>query len=336
MAGSIWHRLRKKAGTALIFAGLAAAGCTTNQKRVDSRNVREQSVEILRTTLNREEEWVKVHAAEYLLWAGYPEGVKDVFLKENEVRGTRSRYRIGIWRVLAQASEREEEKAKWLGKILEAFRQEDGPDRIHAAETLAKLRISPANDDVQIATRALHGPDSALAGYTRWSVMFTSVDSLAAGQRYFTNAYVTPDGSKADKEMAAYALGRTCQFSAAEWPSLAEAALSETEGSSARLYMLTCALMTAPAKLEGSARWMRIRHALSTYQRSREADLLSELAFALAKKGNEEDVAFLTRLLNDTHPTDSEHGDADVHAAAAFALIQMANRGISLSKALQP
>ena len=94
--------------------------------------------------------------------------------------------------------------------------------------------------------------------------------------------------------------------------------------------MLSSALMTAPRQDVHAERFLQIRKALSDYEASRNPGLLSELSVALAKRGDDKDVAFLVRLLNEEHPTDSRTGDADVHAAAAFALIQMAKRGISI------
>lgn len=312
----------------IIFLGMitcttvGTGACTSSEK--DSDPV-EQCVHLLRKIRDTEAEWVKVHAAEYLLWSGYPEGVKEVFMDEEKERGTQSPYRIGIWRVLVQASSGKE-KEYWLYKIRQAFLDEEGPDRIHAAETLAKLQTSPARDDLPAVERALQGSDDRLRSYTRWSVMFTSADSFNTGRSAFLNSCVHPDSSKAARELAAYVLGRTAKFSREEWMRLAEAGLSEAPGSTSGLYMLTSAFLTAPDDVVSTEMYTRVRNALSDYQKSKEPGLLSELAYALARKGDESDTLFLGRLLREEQPTGSRAGDADVRAAAAFALIEIGKR----------
>src|SRR5690606_22576845 len=94
-------------------------------------------IEDLRQILGEQHEWVKVHAAEFLLQLGQPEGVKEAFVSENEQFGDKAPYRIGIWRVLAQAETSEQKKQRWVGKIKKAFLDPRGSDRLHAIETLA-------------------------------------------------------------------------------------------------------------------------------------------------------------------------------------------------------
>ncbi len=305
-----------------IFTG-ACTGKSTDE------NSLERCVDILKTTLNSEAEWVKVHAAEYLLWASYPDGVKEEFLKEENDRGTQAPYRIGIWRVLAQASASEDERMFWVSKILQAFLDEQGADRVHAAETLAKLRVSPLNYDSSAVARVLNGSDSRLRSYTLWSVMFTSADSISSGGSAFLSTCVNADAQRSDKELAAYVLGRTAHLSLEQWRSLAIAALSETRGSTTRLYMLTGALMTCPAQRAESALYTKVRTALSDYESSKEPGILAELSYSLARNGNGGDTVFLRRLLNNEHETGSRSGDADVRAAAAFALIEIGKREAS-------
>ena len=123
-----------------LIAVLSIAGATLADDAAPTqvnRSLRERSIAVLRRVMDREERWIKVHAAEYLLQAGYPEGVKDAFLLESSIHGTEPQYRIGIWRVLARAAENEQEQAKWISNIRDVFLDPKAPDRSHAAETLA-------------------------------------------------------------------------------------------------------------------------------------------------------------------------------------------------------
>ncbi|WP_270089052.1 hypothetical protein [Sphingobacterium sp. SYP-B4668] len=98
----------------------------------------------LNLVLEQQEKWVKVHAAEFLLWSGADTTlVAQTYRLEEKQHAGLSPYRIGIWRVLYQASTTPSDKKMYLDKIMTAFRE--GPDHLHALETLAKLKIPITN-----------------------------------------------------------------------------------------------------------------------------------------------------------------------------------------------
>ena len=107
-----------------------AAGAVTAE-------VHDKAVAELRDALRTETAWVRVHAAEALLRNGLPEGVEEVFLPEAET--SPPKHRIGVWRVLAQGQQDPAKRERYIGRIRAAFLDLDGPDRLHAAETLGKL-----------------------------------------------------------------------------------------------------------------------------------------------------------------------------------------------------
>jgi SSS family solute:Na+ symporter len=104
-------------------------------------SVRTRAIDTLRQELNAAGGWVKVHAAEALLRLGYPEGVGGVFRQELVLHSDQTQYRIGVWRVLADASVVPKERAEWIEKIKGVFFDPVAPDRMHAAETLGKLKM---------------------------------------------------------------------------------------------------------------------------------------------------------------------------------------------------
>jgi len=104
-----------------------------------TEELRERAVKTLRDAMDTEPRWVKVHAAEHLLSLGYPQEVASTFMRELEAFENEPEYRIGIWRVLARAAISPEERESWVSKIKSAYLNEEGPDRLHASETLAKL-----------------------------------------------------------------------------------------------------------------------------------------------------------------------------------------------------
>jgi hypothetical protein len=100
---------------------------------------RRRAVSTLQTALRSQPKWAKIHAAEFLLARGYPQGVADEFLKELEASGNEPQYRVGIWRVLSRASNETGQRNEYIQRILRAAIDPAGVDRLHAIEALAKL-----------------------------------------------------------------------------------------------------------------------------------------------------------------------------------------------------
>src|SRR5688500_6043465 len=119
---------------------LCFMACTNNDQLQKSE---EKYIRQIKDVLFNETKWIKVHAAEYLLWLDSEQDVRKLLLEEEIKFGNEIPYRIGIWRVLAQSAKTKQEKNKWIKKIADAFFDVEGSDRIYAAETLAKLGVSP-------------------------------------------------------------------------------------------------------------------------------------------------------------------------------------------------
>ncbi|MGH2622330.1 MAG: hypothetical protein ACRDE7_01570, partial [Sphingobacterium sp.] len=121
--------------------------------------MQKKKIEELKEIMNSQQKWIKVHAAEFLIWENQEiETVKDVFLNEEIQFDTISQYRIGIWRVLNQASNSPGEKKKYLKKISHAFLS--GPDSLHALETLAKLKQPISLKEPQFANQIFEASEA--------------------------------------------------------------------------------------------------------------------------------------------------------------------------------
>ena len=88
-----------------------------------ARLLRERSVHVLRQALEEEKGWVRIRAAEALLWNNYGEGVKEVFSREAVEPG--STHEIGVWQILAQAtlrkSQHDLERQQYEDRILQGL-----------------------------------------------------------------------------------------------------------------------------------------------------------------------------------------------------------------------
>lgn len=297
----------------------------SNQSTAQEPVQSEACIALLRKVLHEQKEWVKVHAAEYLLWAGHPEGVKSQFLDEAKRYGTKPQYRVGVWRALFQCAENESEKLVWLNKIKAAFLDENGPDRIHAAETLAKIRISMLHDAPEITNRALKSDAPALALYTFWSTAFDSAEQLGIVKMELIKNLTPLSGSDgAKKSISAYALRQLGDLNARQWELLADAALKEPETSSARVNMLSAAWSTASTPAD--AKLALIKSTIVKYHTASTKAERSEMAMALAAKGNVGDLPVLMEMFENKRPLGDSSADYDVRAAAAYAILMIRGR----------
>ena len=308
----------------LIFVTVLLGACNSKKQDFQSSvELEKQCIATLRDVLAAQQEWVKVHAAEYLIWAGHPEGVREAYIEEERMWAAKPQYRIGIWRVLAQAATADVDKQIWTDKILGVFLDSTATDRIHAAETLAKLGISPLKKDWKLTENTLQSEIKPLALYTLWSTAFTSPGSRAAVKTRFLKAALNADTEAADKVIPAYALRQLKGISQEESTMLAVAALAEPANSPARIYLLSAAFTNNdhnPGQLE------KLHAALVSYKSAISKGAISEMAAALAERGKAEDISILTPLLTGAGQLENESDRADVAAAAAHAILQIGNR----------
>ncbi|HTN06179.1 hypothetical protein [Agriterribacter sp.] len=302
--------------------------CDNASKKTSVVNpeLKEESIEALRTVIRTQSEWVKVHAAEFLLWSGYPEGVREIYIEEEKQFGGKSPYRIGIWRVLAQETEKPEEKKKWTNKIMYAFLDTNGADRIHAAETLAKLHISTLKEHPDATAQALKSPVKSLSLYTRWSIAFTSADSLLSVRDSFLSMATSGEEEVSSRRLAAYVVRNSGELPDAQWEPFAKAALAESGTSGLSSSLLTAAVITVPGNITSSGLYRQVYEAFLHYKDVPDKGTRMDIAAGLAEKGNAGELPVLVALLKNESPLGIEADDADVRASAAYAILKMEKR----------
>lgn len=306
-----------------LLCCLSAVSNATENKNTLSDSLRTEALELLRTHLQTLSGWEKVHAAEYLLWLGYPQDVYQTFEAEHQKLGSEVPYRIGIWRVLAQASPTSEERKIWTDKIVRAFLDKEGKDRIHAVESLAKLKASPYETDSVLTLQAMNG-EGALSLYTHWASLYTSSDVLPKNFDYFIELLRHEDVQL--RRIAAYVLRHAGNLSAKEWNQLIQFALTEPDSSAARPYLLSAALVKAPYDSVADQNYLTVRKKILQINSLTDAGQ-AEVMMALAAKGTHEDIPTLTHFLHTT-----TENQADLRSAAAYAILSIHTRqGYSLS-----
>ena len=287
----------------LVFGATTATGEATL-----SPELRERAVGVLRSALDTEAQWVKVHAAEALLELGYTEGVREAFEAELAEHGEEPQYRIGIWRVLARASHTDDERNSWIAKIRDAFVDTKGPDRLHAVETLAKLGYTPAPNEIPFFEFAALGADS-FSAYARW--VLAQADEPGGDQRL---AALLNSSDPGGQSSAAYALRNLRQVSPATASVLAEAAAKEPPESKARVYLSSAAYAHATE----DARKTDAGAMLERYAAKGSIGQKREATAAWAEMGSPEDVPRLLSML--------DAPEVDVQIGAALALLRIGRR----------
>jgi hypothetical protein len=303
------------------------SSCKTTNPMSD--NIEKKAMNELLQTLRNRSQFVKVHAGEYLIWLGYPDETKKEFLEENEVHNKEPRYRVVIWRVLAQTETDPTKKEQWTRKIEDAFQDINGPDRLHAAETLGKLKISPLEKYPEATQDALSSDNRNLNVYTLWAISHSSDSAFEKNKREFLNLLIS-DSNQIVRKISAFILRNSGDLSEHDWNILADAAFSEPEESDLRTSLFNTASVTVPEKSSKTDRYKEIRKEMKKDHHRFSAGKRIELALSLAQKGTVDDVPVLSSILNDEniaglYEANSDEG-ADARATAAYAILKIKQR----------
>lgn len=272
--------------------------------------LRERTVASLRDTLATAERWVKVHAAEYLIELSYPQGVYETFQGERQAHESEPKYRIGIWRVLAQAAPDAIERQSWIDRIRAVVTDPQAPDHVHAIETLAKLGDRLETTDLRRAVVAAAESDLPTTAYARWLL---AGSGKSTDLKRLTELLETPDATS--RLVTAYALQWMRVADPGVRQKLAAVARAEPVDSPARIYLVSAAwLLAVDQQSSDNFRAML----LTTAEQGAPSDR-AVAAAALGQRGTVSDLGILQNWLGDADP--------DVRANAATAILKIGRRG---------
>lgn len=282
----------------------------------------------LNSILEHSQKFVKVHAAEYLIWTGHAEVALKEFLKEEKIYSKEPKYRIVIWRVLVQAEKDPALKKMWLNKIYDAFKDMDGPDRTHATEALAKLKQPVTNLFPLATSKTLASSDRNLQCYALWASSFGSDNLKDKNRQKFIDMALT-DSNLIIRKISAFVLRQLKGLDLHQWERITSVALSSDKADDTYVTFLATALVTAPAGAD-SKKLSQINDFLIKDVKNYTASQRTELSQALAEKGEKKHLKILQGFLNDEnhvgiYDPSSDEG-ADLRAAAAYAILKISSR----------
>lgn len=295
-------------GLAGWVAGLGCAAPAVSRP-VDAALVAKAEA-TLHDVLEREEKFIKVHAAELLIARGEKARVRPIFEREQERNSTIPGYRIGIWRVLAATADSSMERAAWIERVVTAFRDPNAADRVGAVETVGKLGHRLTGEALQAARAFVETASEAEAMYAWWALRLAG--DARAGAKLIAG-FSSPD--PVARLRAAYI---------ANWDKIRERdvllALARAADHEPRGTVAAAIILGAAVALEADAgktdEW---RATLNDVLARGTAGERYQICMMLAPHFTAQDIGRLAPLL--------DHENGDVRIGGAFALLSVAERG---------
>ena len=276
---------------ALVLGWPAA---TWGEERV-AADWRARALRVLQHEFAGNDSWVRVHAAEALIEHGQIAGIGDVY--RAELREAPPPYRIGVRRVLARIASTAEERETHVDAIRAALRDVNGPDRVHAAETLAKLGMAQRGDLAVVESWSAQA-DAPTSAYLQWLRVELSADAERPVAEVAL-ATVLRASDPTARLRAAYALARLAPLSAATVRVINDAWRAEPDGSPARAYLLAAAWVHLPK--EATERH-DVNAKLRAYLAGGTPSEMLEVAVVLGRYGDRAAAPALAALLDAAHP----------------------------------
>jgi len=312
-----------------LFVAFALVVMFVMPKEVNSQTIplstmKPQAQADLKELLHTQAGWVKVHVAEFLIWENRDvDEVRTVFLQEEREFGKQPRYRIGIWRVLAQAAKTPEERKRWTDRIRAVYDDPACTDRLHAIETLAKLGIPVDVHRDWIAGIQADRVD-AFSVYKLWNAAY-HIDigpNMVRDTCLSLLRQLNEQGKLEFVPTLSYVLRYLKPFTQRDWAQLPKLDQILEMPVAMRANLLATAWMTAP--FTGDQQVSSIKNQLLSMDDGPAG--LQQLLHGLAERGEMDDRETLYRLYNQVRDGNKATYDADIHATAAYAVLKMIRR----------
>lgn len=264
--------------------------------------------------------WNKVHAIEFLYLGGNQARMKDLIQKDLLTFENTPEKRIGYWRCSYLAASTDKEREHYLNKLIGAYCDPDSPDKIHAAESLAKLKHSLKT--LPLAVEADSAKNELLQAYIQWGMVLPSIPSEELDYDLFFSV-INSENALCRKIMA-YGSRYMGDFSESEWNRFAEIALNESLDSPCAVHLLHGILASCPDK---EKQHNDIKERLYQLALTDNKSNQYESYIALGNWGSDEDLNFVTTAFLSAFPNQessmSNEDQSDVKAAAAYAVLHL-------------
>lgn len=320
-------RVRSFSGVFTSFALVATMFVMpkeVNSQTMPLSTMKPHALADLKELLHTQAEWVKVHVAEFLIWENRDvDDVRTVFLQEERKFGEQPRYRIGIWRVLAQAAKTPEERKRWTDRIRAVYDDPACTDRLHAIETLAKLGIPVEAHRDWVAGIQADRVD-AFTVYKLWNAAYHPDigPNVVRDTCLSLLRQLNGQGKLEFVPTLSYVLRYLKPFTQRDWAQLPKLDQILKMPVAMRANLLATAWMTAPTA--GDQQVSLIKNQLLSMDDVPAG--LQQLLHGLAERGEADDQEALFRLYQKVSDVDRTTYDPDIHATAAYAVLKVTGR----------
>lgn len=275
--------------------------------------------------------WVSVHAIEFLAKLGFKKEAKSLAMTQLKPFEETPEKRIGYWRAQFFASNKINQRNIWVKKIKKAYLTSSSPDRIHAAESLAKIGISFKNLNPKVVRQDLNS-QGMIYSFTRWGYSLGNHPRELPDYKALLKEISSLEKPQ-NRTLAAYALGYLLpKMNTATWKAFASSALKEDSNSDTYAFLIGGAYVHYnKSKHHADNLFHEIRKRILQFEYSSKKSEKIELCMALAKSASAEDQMIIERILLsfkpinlDSNSQDSLDADKlDIIAAAAYSWLQM-------------
>lgn len=305
-------------GIILIFCALASCEYRSEANGRVSDSLRHEAIKELHAIAASDLQWPKVHAADHLIDLEYRPYVDSIFRLEAVRAGDAPYYRVGIWRVLSRTGANADLRGQWIKKIQDTYTDSLAPDRTHAVEALAKLRIPPRTD-------ATNNETAVISIFRLWADAYLSESSKGNSVTALLQILHAEDRTERERKLAAYALRHIDSFDPVEWSRLIDAESKTVLHSDFQTYLRSLCWWTAPRDSMSTPRMRGVSERLLQASSSTSTAHKRELALTLAESGNISHLPVLVGMLDSNAGIDASES-ADVRAAAAYAILRIDRR----------
>lgn len=274
--------------------------------------------------LDTEEKWVKVHAAEFLLWENvHKDEVKQAFLIEDAKYYDIPQYRIGIWRVLAQTAHDEVEKMFWINKIKNVYFDEASTDKLHAIETLAKLKVPVLpHTDLSILMKM---PTTSFELYKLWNLAYLEGVDKGAIVNFLLDVMEKSVGKESEKVnflVSSYILRSFGTLSKSAFLRLESLTKQVRNDVALAASVFGTQWVTLPKEKEFGFR-SELRNNL--YSVSHHKSAFNQVLLSLAKYSDILDKKHIIDMYEVLKNKRTDDYDADIHASVAYLILAFTN-----------
>lgn len=200
-----------------------------------------------------------------------------------------------------------------------------GPDRLHAIETLAKLKISPFSNQIQVADFLSEDSINVFTVFQLWSFAYTSETAYTLAENALLDITLALEQSVPVRSASAFALSRLGGLDSLSWRLLAGAALME-EDEILKVNLLNTATVTVPGDRIATPLYTEVKDGLLRLSEKYENNSFKISVFdALSAKGEAENLDGIFSMLDKIQPA-KDAGSADVLSYGAYAVLKITQR----------